>query len=268
MTLDQLEMIEAVVEEGSMQKAAKKLHKSQPSLSVGIKKVEETYGIEIFSRKSYRPTLTAAGKRFYKGVSNVLESQRRLKRLAQELTEGIETEIRIVIDPLVSIQTLSPLLKAALPFRETTQLILTESVLEGPVQSILEERTHFAIGYCTPEQAKRLEIKPLHKVELISAIQKDLTSSQVPNIVATNIQEGESNFVSLEHSWSVSSHLRKEELILEGLGWGGVSKEVFNQNRSKLKMLRTKGQTFELPIFLMKNKHLTLGKVAHAIWNA
>ena len=66
MTIDQIKMLHAVVQQGSMQRAAKTLHKSQPSLSVAIKKIEELYNIQLFDRQTYRPTLTTEGELFYK----------------------------------------------------------------------------------------------------------------------------------------------------------------------------------------------------------
>ncbi|MGB0452911.1 MAG: helix-turn-helix domain-containing protein [Bacteriovoracaceae bacterium] len=47
MTLDQIEMIEAIINEGSYQAAAKKLSKSQPSLSNGVKKLKSFMGFRF-----------------------------------------------------------------------------------------------------------------------------------------------------------------------------------------------------------------------------
>ena len=62
MTLEQLKMLVSIADAGGILAAAEKLHKTQPTVSVGIKKLEEELGLRIFSRDSYRASLTPAGE--------------------------------------------------------------------------------------------------------------------------------------------------------------------------------------------------------------
>ena len=55
----------AVVEEGSFSKAAKKYYLSQSAISQQITKLEKDLGFSLFNRKTYCPTLTKEGKRYY-----------------------------------------------------------------------------------------------------------------------------------------------------------------------------------------------------------
>ena len=52
MDIKQLEYFAAVVEEGNISSAAKKLHISQPPLSTQIQKLEEDVGCVLFERGS------------------------------------------------------------------------------------------------------------------------------------------------------------------------------------------------------------------------
>lgn len=47
MTIDQLETLEMIVEKGSFKAAAEALHKTQPSLSVAIKKLEDEFDLKL-----------------------------------------------------------------------------------------------------------------------------------------------------------------------------------------------------------------------------
>ena len=64
MTIQQLRYIIAVVENGSITEAAKKLYISQPSLSNSIKDIEKEAGITIFIRSRSGIALTKEGAEF------------------------------------------------------------------------------------------------------------------------------------------------------------------------------------------------------------
>ena len=60
----QLRYFLAVAETGNFSKAAAKVNVTQPTLSVGIAKLEEQVGARLFERTTRRVSLTAAGSRF------------------------------------------------------------------------------------------------------------------------------------------------------------------------------------------------------------
>ena len=76
MNLNQLKYFLVVAETGSFTKASERLFIAQPSLSVGIQKLEEDLGIKLFERGKKRILLTNAGKYFLnkaKGILNEFE---------------------------------------------------------------------------------------------------------------------------------------------------------------------------------------------------
>jgi DNA-binding transcriptional LysR family regulator len=269
MTLDQLEMIEAIVAEGSMQKAAIRLHKSQPSLSVGLKKVEERYGLQIFSRETYRPKLTPQGEAFYKGVQAVLNSYRRLHKVATELGAETEPELCIVLDPIVSISRISPLLERAAKYTETTQVTIGEEVLEGPLNELRGGRADFAVGHCPPHRTHEVEKISLCVLELIPVVKRGLNYRKLPNVIV-----GESSSTITPHEiskpiWKACSHARKEELILAGLGWGRMSKAKVKEYGAELSAIRSPDiLKIDLEIFLMRDKLRPLKRVGKALWES
>lgn len=73
MTLTQLRYIITVAESKSMNKAAKKLFISQPSLSSAIKELEEEIGIEVFIRNNKGVFTTTEGEEFIGYARQVVE---------------------------------------------------------------------------------------------------------------------------------------------------------------------------------------------------
>ena len=111
MTLDQMLTIEAIVQEGSFKAAADFLHKSQPSISMAIKKLEEEYQIILFSRDEYRPSLTTEGRIFFEKTKLVLKEFRELESIAHQMTRGEEVELRISIDAVSPVSLILKFLK-------------------------------------------------------------------------------------------------------------------------------------------------------------
>jgi DNA-binding transcriptional LysR family regulator len=66
MELMQLEMFIAVIEERSVRKAASRVFRTQPAISIALKKLENEMGTRLLDRSrqmDYRPTMV--GKRLY-----------------------------------------------------------------------------------------------------------------------------------------------------------------------------------------------------------
>jgi DNA-binding transcriptional LysR family regulator len=74
MELMQLEMFVAVVEERSFLRAAERVFRTQPAVSIGLRKLEGRIGVPLLDRSSRRTgRLTPAGERLYEYARRILE---------------------------------------------------------------------------------------------------------------------------------------------------------------------------------------------------
>ena len=73
MTLTELRYVVAVARERHFGHAAQACFVSQPTLSVGIKKLEEELGVAIFERGSSEITLTPVGEQIVAQAERLLE---------------------------------------------------------------------------------------------------------------------------------------------------------------------------------------------------
>jgi DNA-binding transcriptional LysR family regulator len=78
--LDQLRCFLAVVEHGSITRAASSLHLTQPAVSQKIRQLESALGAPLLARTSRGVTATAAGSLLAEGVPAVLAALRGLER--------------------------------------------------------------------------------------------------------------------------------------------------------------------------------------------
>lgn len=73
MTLRHLKNIIAVYETGSISKAAEMLNVSQPSVSIAIREIEETYDIKLFERYNKRMKITPIGRKIEHYAKNIIQ---------------------------------------------------------------------------------------------------------------------------------------------------------------------------------------------------
>ena len=64
MDLQQIKYFLAIVDFGTFMAAAEQVHVSQPTLSAGIRKLEDSFNVKLFNRGSRAATLTSAGELF------------------------------------------------------------------------------------------------------------------------------------------------------------------------------------------------------------
>ncbi len=82
-----LEYLLAFYEYKSLSKASEVLHISQPSLSKGMQKLESQLGIRIFDRKANKISLNEAGYTILPYVSDIIEMNKKLFKIAKEIKE-------------------------------------------------------------------------------------------------------------------------------------------------------------------------------------
>ena len=134
MTLTQLKYALAVREHATMSRAAEACHVSQPSLSQGLKKLEETIGVTLFERSSSGATPTPAGEAILDQAEHVMESIRQLEETAAASHHSLfERDMRLGV-----IQTLGPyLLPRILPAIDRRYPDFALEVTEGLTEDLL-----------------------------------------------------------------------------------------------------------------------------------
>ncbi len=73
MTITQLTYFQAICNNESVTKAARRLHISQPALSNAVRDLENEFGLDLFHRRSKRFVLTKEGEYFLSKVPSLLE---------------------------------------------------------------------------------------------------------------------------------------------------------------------------------------------------
>ena len=94
MTLTELRYIVAVARERHFGRAAEACFVSQPTLSMGVKRLEEELGLEIFERSKNEVKLTAAGEEIVTQAQRALEEADRIKEIAEHGKDPLAGPLR------------------------------------------------------------------------------------------------------------------------------------------------------------------------------
>ena len=94
------EVLQAFVQaatHGSFSAAARKLGKSQSTVSAAVASLEIDLDVVLFDRSSRKPTLTPAGHVLLQRAEQVLEASSRLELAASQLSQGLEPKLSIAM---------------------------------------------------------------------------------------------------------------------------------------------------------------------------
>ena len=95
MDLRHLRYFQAVAEELSFSKAARRLHVAQPALSRAVQELEESLGVELLSRTRRSVSLTPAGAVLLSESRLILQRMEETMRRVQRTAAGEEGELRL-----------------------------------------------------------------------------------------------------------------------------------------------------------------------------
>lgn len=101
MDLIQLRAFVTVAREGNLTRAAEKLHLTQPAVSLQIKALQQSLGLQLFSRLPSGLTLTADGSKLLPLAEKVIAGSQELLQAAHSLTSILSGKLAIgtILDP-------------------------------------------------------------------------------------------------------------------------------------------------------------------------
>jgi LysR family hydrogen peroxide-inducible transcriptional activator len=125
MNLRDLQYLKAVAEQLHFGRAARAVNVSQPTLSMQLKKLEETLGVQLFERSNKQVMLTSIGRELAVRAARIVHEAEELKRAAKAARDPEAGQLRLGIFPTLApylLPRLMPLLTSHFP-RLTLELI-------------------------------------------------------------------------------------------------------------------------------------------------
>ncbi len=145
-TIETLEVIDAIDRRGSFAKAAEELNKATSALSYGVQKLEEQLDIALFRRQGRRSVLTPAGRLVLEDGRKILQAARQLADRAKEVATGWEPRLRIALESTLDRTRFLQLLNNFLLQHPSLELDVCESVLNGGWDALEQGRVDLVVG--------------------------------------------------------------------------------------------------------------------------
>ncbi|MFZ4286822.1 LysR family transcriptional regulator [Variovorax sp. HJSM1_2] len=146
LSADELAMMEAIAQTGSLSRAAARLGKAPSTISHAARQLEARFDALLFDRRRYRLQLTPAGELLARGSAQVSEDVARLTRRVKQVAGGWEDRLWIVTDELLEFATWVPLIEAFDALQSGVSLRITHEVLGGTWEALRDGRADLVVG--------------------------------------------------------------------------------------------------------------------------
>lgn len=156
----------ALVEEGSFTKAARRLHATQPGISVLVAELEKRFGVQLVERRPRGISVTAAGERLYECCLDIMRAVESARVQMNEIKNATMGTVSIGLPPTlcrgISTRVLSGF-DRAYPFVE---LRLVEALSRELTDRVSAHELDFAV-VTKAEKIRGLKHAFLHRDHLV-----------------------------------------------------------------------------------------------------
>ncbi len=170
-TIEALEMLDAIDRRGSFAKAAEELNKATSALSYLVQKLEEQLDITLFQRQGRRSVLTPAGRLLLEEGRKILTATALLTDKAKEVATGWEPRLRIALESVFNYPVFFQVVERFLQERPSLEVDINECVLSGGWEALEQDRVDLIVGAPGPVPLQKgYRAIPLGQSDLVPVI--------------------------------------------------------------------------------------------------
>ncbi|MFT5112368.1 MAG: DNA-binding transcriptional LysR family regulator [Parasphingorhabdus sp.] len=262
-TLEALEVLDAIDRKGSFAAAANILYKVPSAITYTVQKLEQDLGVTLFVKSGRKSVLTPAGEILLEQGREILDAAERLTETTRVVDSGWESRLNIVLDTAFGTQHIYPLLTEFFAIKPDIEINLHQEALGGGWDALLEGRTDIALGlparpseisgfHCTPLTKTRW-VFAVHEHHPLASLKRSLTREDIECHRAVVIRDSSQNHAKLTHRvfskqpvLSVQTMQDKAAAQIAGLGVGFIPESVIQEELASGEMLRLEVQGVEV----------------------
>ncbi|CAI2798959.1 MULTISPECIES: LysR family transcriptional regulator [Pseudomonas] len=250
------EVLQAFVQaatQGSFSAAARKLGKSQSTVSAAVASLEIDLDVVLFDRSSRKPTLTPAGHVLLERAEQVLEASSRLELAASQLAQGLEPRLTIAMSDTYQSQRFETAIIAfaeRYPDLELEWLIaecddLIDLVQSGRAQiAFIEQQDVYPPDLTRSPVQERTEIalfvSPQHALASLDSVDHQTLKHHRELRLASIVKPYDNRAAG--RVWSAASYLMLMEMAQLGFGWAPLPRWLVERfGNASLQELKVRG---------------------------
>jgi len=184
LSLDALQILDAIDRRGSFAAAGKTLHKVPSTISYTVAKLEDDLGVQLFDRLGPRAELTPAGCALLDEGRHLLRAARELELRVRRVASGWESELTLAVDSMFAPWVLGPDIDAFRSEAGQTRLRLISEALSGTWEALLDRRADLLVGAAGEgPSGGGYVVEPLGSVGFVFAIAPSHALASVPGVL-------------------------------------------------------------------------------------
>jgi DNA-binding transcriptional LysR family regulator len=280
MTLDQLQVLQAIVKSGSFRAASQELHRAQSAVSYAVGSLETELGFKLFSRDQYRPQLTPQGRAFLKKADDLILQYGELSETAEFLKRGHEPIIRLAVSVLFPLPSLVSALKEFTAKYPQTEIKILQDVLDAD-EMLLSGEADLALGHVFNDQSL-LVTEDLMTISMLSvcsakhplakfkgkAPESELI--KYPQIITSSSRKNSTRsggILNPDNVISVQNYATKKALLLGGLGWGNMPEHTIAAEIKSKELVTALVKPLKPRLLIARQSNKELGPCGKFLWN-
>lgn len=170
-TLDALEVLDAIERKGSFAAAANDLFRVPSAISYSIQKLEQDLDVVLFRKEGRKAVLTPAGKILLEQGREILQATERLAMTTKKTHSGWEAVFNIAIDSILEFDFIYPLIAQFYDILPDIEINIYHEVLGGAHEAILSNRADLVIGVAEePTLSRGIRYQKIRDIEWLFAV--------------------------------------------------------------------------------------------------
>jgi DNA-binding transcriptional LysR family regulator len=182
-TLDALEVLDAIGRKGSFAAAANELFRVPSAISYTVQKLEQDLDVVLFRKEGRKAVLTPSGKVLLEQGREILEATERLAIATKKTHSGWEPVFNIAVDSILNFSFIYPLIARFYEVQPTIEINIYEEVLGGAQEAITSNRADLVIGTGAESTPSRdIKYQNIQQIEWVFAVAPghELTKASLP----------------------------------------------------------------------------------------
>src|SRR5699024_3316320 len=214
------------------------LHRSQSSISYNIARMQEQLAMPLLEIEGRKAVLTPTGEILLRRSRQLTADAAQLEALAEQIQEGWEAEVRLVVDVAYPSHKLVRALQAFKPLSRGCRVLLREEVLSGTEELLHDNAADIAIsvlnitGYLPIELGSITFIAVAHHQHPLHQLGRKLSATDLAAHMQMVVRDSgqrqprDVGWLGAEQRWTVTSLATSAEFIRAGLGFAWLPEHI------------------------------------------
>lgn len=187
-TMQQIEALILLIEEGSFSRAAKKMFLTQPAITKHIRNLEDALGTKVANRSNMGISLTPEGQIFYEYAKKILKLRNEAKERIQKLSQSDAGAVNVSASTIPATYILPTVLSGFCKAYPDIHVFMKTNDSEETLTMVLNNQAE--IGFVGKDSGNRKIIaEPLWKDRLVLIVPPDHPFSRTVRITLETLQK-------------------------------------------------------------------------------